>query len=281
MVVGSRRADEVDVVPAHLARRGVGHDRIAHDGAQQDQVAAGLAQLGQRRGEVLVGRLVRGGFDELDAELLGLLFGALQDLLAEIGVLVHDADGLLALLLHEVVGGRADLVDVGRRAVELQPVERLEHRARCREREQVGHVGGELVLEAGVVHRRAQRRHEREHVVAVDQLVAGLHRLRHLVALILDDQADPAPVEAAGLVDVLEPHLHAVRRGDAVRGGDAGEIGVHAERDLGLRHPARLCRRACCRGRQRGGHYHYYFPTHHPFPFLSWKNFDRPPTSSP
>jgi hypothetical protein len=191
---------------------------------------------------------VRGRLDQLDAELLGLNFGAFQDFLAEVGILVHHADGLLALGLDEVADAGAHLVDVGSRAVEFQPFVGLVHRARGRQWEQVGHAGGELVLEAGVVHRRAERRHKGEHLVAVDQLVAGLHRLGHLIALVLDDHADLAAVDAAGLVDLVEAHFHAVRRGDAVGGGDARQIGVHAEQHFGRRHAARL--RRCTDRRQ-------------------------------
>ena len=148
--------------------------------------------------------------------------------------------GLLALLGHEVVDAGAHLVDVGGRAVELQLVEGLVHRARRGEREQVRHVRLELVLEQRVVHRGAERRHHGEDVVAVDELGAGLHRARHLVLRVLDDQLDLAAVDAALLVDLVEAHLHRVRRRHAVGGGRPREVGVHAEHDLGLADPARL-----------------------------------------
>src|SRR5262249_50887297 len=73
----------------------------------------------------LVGRRLR----ELDLHLLGLHLHAVEDLLAEVRVLVHGAHALLALLGDEIVDAGADLVDIGCRAVELVLAERLEHGA--------------------------------------------------------------------------------------------------------------------------------------------------------
>src|SRR2546427_532586 len=57
---------------------------------------------------------------------------------------------------------------------------------------------------------------------------------------VVEDRADLAAGDAARLVGLVEAHLHRVRGGDPVGGGGAGEVGVHAEHDLGLGDPAGL-----------------------------------------
>ena len=193
----------------------------------------------------------------LQLELLGLHLHAVEHLLAEVGVLVHRAEGLLALLAHEVLDARAHLVHVAGRPVELQLVEGLVHRARGGEREEVRHPRVELVLEQRVVHRGAEARHHREDVVAVDQLGPRLHRAGHLVLGVLDHEPDLAALDAARLVDLVEAHLHRVRGGDPVGGGGAREVGVHAEHDLGLGDPAGVLLGRGHPGQgHRGGHGH-------------------------
>jgi hypothetical protein len=106
----------------------------------------------------------------------------------------------------------------------------------------------------------------REDVVAVDELVAGLHGLGHLVALVLDDQADLAAVDAAGVVDLVEPHLHRIGRRHPVGCGHARQVGGHPDHDLCLGHAARLRRRSGRDGHQRGSRDHHQSPIHFSFP---------------
>src|SRR6185436_7450616 len=79
-----------------------------------------------------------------------------------------------------------------------------------------------------------------------------------------------AAVDAALLVQLVEPHLHGVGRRHAVGGGRAGEIRVHAEHDLGRRHaPCLLLRRRHSRHRQHTGEHCDCQPPLHG-PLLSW-----------
>src|SRR3546814_10217033 len=70
------------------------------------------------------------------------------------------------------------LAVIGRQGGEFQLVERLVHRARRAQRSKIRHIGLELLGEHRVVHRRAERPGHQEDMVAVDQLVAGLHGAR-------------------------------------------------------------------------------------------------------
>src|SRR5262249_5877433 len=116
---------------------------------------------------------------------------------------------------------------------------------------QVGHACCELILEAGVVHRRTERRDEGKHVVAVDQLVTGLHRFWYLVGLILDDDVDLAAEDAAGLIDLVEAHLDGVGGRHAIGRRHTGEVSVHANGDFCLGNTARLRRRRRCAHHER------------------------------
>ena len=179
-----------------------------------DEVAARRLELGDRRDELGVHRAVGRFARDLELHGLGLLAHAVPDLVTEVGVLVHGADFLLALLLDEVLHHRAHLVVVGGEGRELELVEGLGHRARRREREQVGHALLQLLAEHGVVLRRAESAHHGEDLVVVDELVGGLHGARGLVLVVLDDELDLAAVDAL-LVGLVEAHAHAFGGADA------------------------------------------------------------------
>ena len=129
---------------------------------------------------------------------------------AVVGVLIHDADRLLALLLGEVLYPRAHLVVVRGELPELKAIERLVHRAGARCGKHVRHVLLEHHRHHRVVHRRAAIAQSQKNVVAVHQLVHRLNRLGHLVLHVLDDVLDFASVHAAIGVGFVERHAHGV-----------------------------------------------------------------------
>ena len=207
--------------------------------AQHDQVAVGVAKFGDGAVEVGIGRLVAGGAAQLQAHRLHLRLRAGQHVAAVVGVLIHHADRLHALRRGEMLHPGAHLIVVRGELAELQPVERLVHRARAGGGEHVRHVLLDHRRHDGVVHRRAAVSHGEEDVVAVQQLVHRLHRLGDGVFHVLDDEADLAAVHAALGIRLIERHAHAVRVVDALHGGDAGQVGHAADDDLVVADPAR------------------------------------------
>src|SRR4029077_7200681 len=78
-----------------------------------------------------------------------------------------------------------------------------------------------------------------EDVVAVHQLVHGLHGLGNQILHVLDDEADLAAVDAAFFVDVVERHADRLGGIAALHGRDAGQVRHHADDDLGIGHATR------------------------------------------
>ena len=70
--------------------------------------------------------------------------------------------------------------------------------------EQLRHLLGVHVFLDRRISRRAQRVHDEQHFVILDQLARLLHRLRRAVAVVIGDEGDLAAVDAALLVDHLE-----------------------------------------------------------------------------
>ena len=209
------------------------------------RIRSQLASLQPRdRGaEVGVGRLVQRLGHQLQVHRGKLVLGARHHVAAEVGVLRHRADRLVVVLLDEHLHAGAHLVVVRSRQAELQVMQRLVHRARRGQREDVRHALGELVGHRRVVHRRAAVGDHHEHVVAVDQLVGGLDRARNLVLVVLDDVLDLAAVDAAGGVGLVEHHAPGIGVVDAPHRRHAGQVGVGADDDLVVRHATYTVRR--------------------------------------
>ena len=172
--------------------------------------------------------------DDLQAESLRLSLRPGEHVAAEIGVLVHRADRLAALLLHEVLHPRAHLVIVRGELAEFELVERLVHRS-CRGKwKHVGHVLLEHHWHHCVVHRRAAVDDGEKYVVPVHQLVHRLHCLGHLVLHVLDDVFDLAAVHTALGVGFVERHAHRVDVVYRLDRGYTGEVGHRADDNLGV-----------------------------------------------
>ncbi len=143
-----------------------------------------------------------------------------------------------ASIMYLTRGARA--LDVGQQIVELQPFLRLgriefEGEFGGREREQLQHAGVEQDVLRGEHGRRTHRADHGEDLVALDHLLRGQHGLLRIVAVVLENHLDLAAVDAAGGVDFLNRHLHAVGNRNAPDLDRAGQILMGADDDLARR----------------------------------------------
>ena len=169
---------------------------------------------------VSVGRCA-GDSGKFHAHRLGLCDDTGIKILAEIGVLIHRAELLLAQPFGKILHRGAHLIVIGRELAEFIFTERLEHRACAGQRKNIRH----LLLDHGRQHRvhvrRATATDRDEDVVAVDQLVHRLHRFRDQILVVLDNETDLPPGDAAACIDVVESQadrfggVAALNRGDA------------------------------------------------------------------
>ena len=169
---------------------------------------------------------------------------------------MHDAGLLEILHLHHVFERSARALDVRQQVVELQPFLRLggielEGEFGRRQREQLQHPGIEQDVLRGEHGRRTHRTDHREDLVALDHLLRRQHRLLRIVAAVLEDHLELAAVDAAGRIDFLHRHLHAVGNRNAPDLDRAGQVLVGADHDLGRRN-AFIGNLGLRRGRQMG-----------------------------
>ena len=187
-------------------------------------------RIHRRRG-CLVGR-----FDH--DQLAGLIAQPLAQpdhvILAEIVVLIHDADGLAGIILQDVGGvdARLDLIarlpaDRPRKALRVVPLggaagdENLRH-----------FLGVHVFLDRGIAG-RAERVEYQQHLVGFDQLARLLHGLGRIVAVVIGDEADLAAVDAALGIDLVE--IGGLGLADGGVGGRRARIGHDvADLDLGV-----------------------------------------------
>ena len=159
---------------------------------------------------------------------------ALQEILAEIVVLVEHRDlGILHLLQH--VGG----VDAGLRLIDRRQrhgvgeVFGIVPAAGAGRQEELRHLlGVEVLLDRGVG-RRAERAGDGQHLVLLDQTARLLDRLGRAETVVERDHGDLAPVHAAQVVDHLEIGDLGLGQGDETRQGPAIGHGL-AELDLAV-----------------------------------------------
>ena len=150
---------------------------------------------------------------------------------------MHDAGFLEVLPVHHVLDRGARALDIGQQVVELQPLLRfcrieLESELGRRERKQLQHAGVEQHVLRRKHGRRAHRPDHGEDLVAFDQLLRCEHRLFRIVAGVLDDQLDLAPLDAAGGIDFVHRHLHAVGHRHAPALDWTGQVLMGADHDL-------------------------------------------------
>jgi hypothetical protein len=87
----------------------------------------------------------------------------------------------------------------------------------------------------------SKRVNDGKDVVAADQLVHGTHRQLRLAAVVFHHHAQLAAVDAAGLIDLIKPHLHAVAQVRHTRSHRARQVHVGAKDNFFVRDPARVC----------------------------------------
>ena len=147
---------------------------------------------------------------------------------------------LKSFRLHHVLDGGTRALDVGQQVVELQSLLRLgrielEGEFGGRQREQLEHAGIEQDVLRREHGRRSHRADHGEDLVALDHLLRRQHGLLRIVAVVLEYHLDLAAVDAAGGVDLLDRHLHAVGNRNAPDLDRAGQVLMGADDDLGRR----------------------------------------------
>ena len=153
---------------------------------------------------------------------------------------MHQAGLLEVLPLHHVFERGARALDIGQQVVELQPLLRLgrielEGEFGRGQREQLQHAGVEQDVLRRKHGRRSHRADHGEDLVALDHLLRRQHRALRIVAVVLEDQLELAAVDAAGRVDFLDRHFHAVGDRHAPDLDRTGQILMGADHDLGRR----------------------------------------------
>ena len=205
--------------------------------------ALGL-ERGDRRADVGVRRGV-GGRRQLG--LGDLVLDALEQVLAELVVLVEDADLLaLEVLLHVVAEDLAFPDVVKLPAERVRQLGRVVPALAAGRHEHVGHLLRVQVRGDGQVGRRAEAVEDRVHLVLEDQLVHHVRGHRGVVLVVQVLVGDLPAEDAAVRVDVLEVRVRGRRDLGVAGRGRPGERLVAADQDRRRGDPRR--------GRgQRGG----------------------------
>ena len=158
----------------------------------------------------------------------------LEVVLAEIVVLVEHDDLGVRLFLHQVfrIDQRFALIaglpsDGPRKVLRIVPL------GGAGGDEQLRHLlGVQIFLDRGVG-RRAERVEHHQHLVALDQLAHLFDGLRRTVGVVVGDELDLAPVDAAVFVDHLEIGFFGLAD-DAIGGGGAAVGHDVTDLDLGI-----------------------------------------------
>jgi hypothetical protein len=133
------------------------------------------------------------------------------------------------LRLHHVFQRCARALHIRQQVIELQSLLRLcsvelEGELRRRQRKQLQHAGVEQDVLGGKHSRQTHRADHRKDLVALDHLLRRQHRLLRVVAIVLEDHLELAALDAAGRVDFLHRHLHAVGNRNAHNCRNLGQL---------------------------------------------------------
>jgi len=186
------------------------------------------------RVEVGGGRTERRNGTQRQLHRIDLVHDAGVNVLAEVGVLIHRAEDLAAFRFGEILHARAHLIVVRGELAVFVRAQRQIHRPRAGQRKHTRHLLLDHHRQNRVHLWRATAADGEKDVVEIDQLVHRLHRLGDHVFHVLDDEADLAAVDAAFRVDVIERHADRIRGVGALHRRDAGQVGHHADDDLGI-----------------------------------------------
>ena len=197
------------VADADLVHRAHDGHRVVRVGHDEHHVRLGRADAADQRGEVGGGRRVVLVVHRLQAGLLRQLARAVGQVLRELVVGGEERDGLRALLLadgEEAVGPARGVVP--RRVVEphvvLDGVVHLER--------EIAHQQQVALLDQRHDRRGGHRpigRDQQVDLVDVEQLGVDRRGERRVGLVVVDDEIDLAPEQAALGVDVLDPHAAA------------------------------------------------------------------------
>ena len=220
--------------------------------AQYHQVAAGGLHLGNLAGEIGGAALVAGLFGVVHAQGFQAVLSAAQDFQAIVVVLVNRADLFRSLVLDQLGQRGAQLVVIGRNEAEFQRAQRFEHFACRRQRQEVDHVLFGLHRHRRHVGRRAQVAGHDEDLVLVHQLLRSEHGLLRVIAIVLGQQLELAPVHPALFVDLLDPQQQAVARLLAVARQGAGQVLYRSDQDFIFADTLGLCQGQRAAQRQAG-----------------------------
>ena len=209
--------------------------RLLRRRRREEQVRAGILDLEDLQIDGRVGDFV-GGFrhDHLRRLVAEAGLDAVQVVLAEVVVLIEDADLGVRMFFQDVLAVDASLDEVvGVEAHRPGKILRIGELRRAGRGEQLRHLLGVEIFLHRRVRGRAEELEGEQHFVALDQLAHLLDRLGRRVGVVILDQVDLAAVHAALIVD----HLHIGGLGLAdggIGGGRSGErIGL-ADLDLGI-----------------------------------------------
>ncbi len=153
---------------------------------------------------------------------------------------MHDAGLLEILRLDHVFESGARALDVRQQVVELQPFLRLgrielEGEFGRSQRKQLQNTGVEQDVLRGEHGRRPHRTDHGEDLVALDHFLRRQNRLLRIVSVVLENHPDLAAIDAAGRIDFLDGHFHAVGNRHAPDLDRTGQVLVGTDHDLGRR----------------------------------------------
>ena len=190
--------------------RGDATDGFPNDGSKHDHVALLGRQFLHLGREIRGAALVGGFFGQLHADGFQAIFCAAQHLLPQLIVLVHRADALGPFFRDQLGQRQTDLVVVGGEKRVFELVERLVHFACSGHRKKVDDIFVEEHREGSDVGHRSHVAQQRKNLVLVDQLLRGQHGALGVVSGVFHQQFDPPTVDTALLVDLFNPHEHAI-----------------------------------------------------------------------
>ncbi|MNZ90010.1 hypothetical protein D3C78_1089590 [compost metagenome] len=222
--------------PADVVDLANGLGRGARSAEVDEHIGARSLQPDDLRIDRGVGQLVGSLGHHAGLAFLGQrAFEALEQVLAEVIVLVEHGDLGLGQALLDVAAVEPAFGDVagherhgpGRALGIVEPI-------RAHAQQDLRHLPGVHVALDGRVGRRAQVAVDRQHFVLLDQPAHGLGGARRRVLVVIGDQLDLAPADAAALVEHGEIGLVDLAQNAVGRARPAVGHG-HAEPDFAVR----------------------------------------------
>ena len=134
----------------------------------------------------------------------------MQNILAEVIILVKNAYFLDALVVHEIFDSSLHLIAIGGKSAKLQLVIRLIHFICGGYREDIHHTHFERAGHRHHIGGRAESSDKRKYLVFFEKLVARLRGLVLLIGGIFDDEFDHTAINATLLVHFIDSHAHSV-----------------------------------------------------------------------